>query len=723
MLASHVGRQVPSASALAMPDVPDTSMPFDMQADSHAKHPQAPAGEPTHAALRSAVLAQAALRIRLGIPVWALMLLCILVWGPASAAIRPWLVAVVFIGSIACNVAMLHLARRAPWPAGTLVRIGAIIDPLMLSAGLALTGEPGQVFIGFYLFTILGYGFRIGPEAMRLCQLTALAGFSAVALFSPAWHAHPVTPLSVLVLLAVVPLYARLLIGRLRAAQALAESESHAKSQLLANVSHELRTPLTGIMSSAQLLREAHADADVQRRCDAILALSRDLMLQIDELLDSARQQAGALRLSPAPFSVSELAEDLRCALGPTALAKGIALTVDVAADLPPRLIGDAHYLKRALLNIGGNAVKFTEAGEVRMRMALAEPASDAALCSVHFSCRDTGIGIAPELQARIFDPFFQASSGITRKYGGTGLGMSIARNIVGLMGGVLCVVSAPGKGSLFEFTLPMPVASDASRASDGDDVAHETQAPSPKRVLVADDNATNLLLLKETLEHDGHQVATVRDGREALAALAASDFDVVLLDLNMAVIDGATTLRLYRFGRVDPAPVYILTADATASERLAGCGAAGILHKPIDAAALRHAVASAPLPAGRRSDASTPCGYIDTAVLRDIRAVSDDPGFLETLLSTAVADIERLATALRRGLQSVDGTVVRECAHALSGVCTSIGAAALAELSARLMAMTAADLRQDAARLGDELDTLARHTLRALRESRMSAS
>lgn len=686
---------------------------------------RAPDTENAQDALQAAVLAQAMLRIKLGIPVWLLMLICILVWGPASPAIPPWVIATVFVASIACNFAMLCLARRARWPAATLVRLGAVIDPLILSAGLALTGEPGRVFIGFYLFTILGYGFRIGPEAMRLCQLTALAGFCAVALFSPAWHLHPVTPLSVLVLLAVVPLYARVLIGRLRAAQALAESESHAKSQLLANVSHELRTPLTGIMASAQLLQEEHAEADVRRRCDAILALSRDLMLQIDELLDSARQEAGALRLSPTPFPLTELAEDLRCALGPNALTKGIALCIDVDARLPARLIGDAHYLKRALLNIGGNAVKFTETGEVRMRIALAASgvAPDAALCPVHFSCRDTGIGIAPELQQRIFEPFFQASCGITRKYGGTGLGMSIARNIIGLMGGVLHVTSTPGQGSLFEFTLSMPVASDAPKDADAEKAvpAPRVEPVTPKRVLVADDNATNLLLLKETLERDGHAVHTVGNGHDALHALAASDFDVVILDLNMADIDGVTVQRLYRFGRVDTAPVYILTADATAAERLAGCGAAGILHKPISAAALRQAVATAPVPVGRPGAVPVmtlaPQACLDAEVLRELRSVSDDPGFLQTLLSTAAADIERLAATLRHGLQHADASAVQSNAHALSGICTSIGATELASLSARLLAMDTQDLDRHAAPFCGELDALVQQTLHGLHE------
>lgn len=679
-----------------------------MQPDPSPRQPPSspPSGGSAQSGLDAAVLAQAKLRVKLGFPVWALMLACIAIWGPASRAIAPGWIAGVFLANMLYNLTLLLLAREPRRvPARAIVPVTAVLDPLMLSAGLALTGEPGQAFIGFYLFTMLGFGFRIGPEAMRLCQLAAIAGFGTVALTSPSWRAHPVTTLAVLILLTVVPLYARILIGKLRDAQALAESESRAKSQLLANVSHELRTPLTGIISSAQLLREAHAAPEVLRRCDAIVALSRDLMLQINDLLDSARHEAGALQLEPAPFAMRELAEQLRSTLAPTALTKGIALQIEVDQRIPPRLCGDAHYLKRVLLNIAGNAVKFTEHGEVALRIALLD--ADSAGCLLHFGCRDTGIGIAPELQQRIFEPFFQASSGITRRYGGTGLGMSIAREIVALMGGALRVTSEPGSGSLFEFTLRLPHSRDAAAA-----------APKQrKRILIADDNATNLLLLQETLERDGHQVLAVCGGTEAIAALSEADFDLVILDFNMADIDGATVLKLYRFGRIDPAPAYILTADMTAAPCLADSGAAGILHKPLSVDALRQAVAAAPVPAAAlRAPAEGKEAYLDAAVVQHIREISDDPAFMEQVLLTAAADIERLSGPLLQAIESADLAAVQNGAHALRGVCASVGAARLGSVAARLMHIALEDLRRDAGKLRTETAELARRSLDALR-------
>ena len=212
----------------------------------------------------------------------------------------------------------------------------------------------------------------------------------------------------------MVPYYAKSLIIGLQRACARAESESRAKTQLLANVSHELRTPLTGIVSCAQLIRKENDDPRVNRRSDTILALSRELMTQINDLLDSAKVGADALQLERAPFRIADLGEQLRRTLAATALTKGVLLHVSIDERIASHLLGDAFHLGRVLLNLGGNALKFTEHGEVLIRMSLLEETP--AACHVRFSCRDTGIGIAPELHQKIFEPFFQASAGTTRK-------------------------------------------------------------------------------------------------------------------------------------------------------------------------------------------------------------------------------------------------------------------------------------------------------------------
>ena len=656
---------------------------------------------------------QARLRARLGMPVCAAMLLCLWFRGPASPDIGASHVLAVLALNAAYNASVLLAVRpQSRLKPVAIARFTAVMDPLLLSLGLALLGDAGQLFACFYLFTILGFGFRTGASTMALCQAASIIGFIAAALLTPAWRQQPLSALSVLLFLAVVPYYARSLIFGLQQACDRAESESLAKTQLLANVSHELRTPLTGIVSCAQLMREENGDARIQRRSDTILALSRELMGQINDLLDSAKYAAEALQIERAPFRIADLGEQLRRTLSATALTKGVLLHVSTDERIAPHLVGDAFHLGRVLLNLGSNALKFTDQGEVLIRMSLLDETP--AACHVRFSCRDTGIGIAPELHQKIFEPFFQASAGTTRKYGGTGLGMSIVQGILRAMGSRLTVQSAVGQGSLFEFDLWLERAP-ASRIA-----APETAGiVRDKRILLADDNATNLVLSRELLERDGHQVTTAASGREAIELLGAAIFDLAILDFNMGDMDGASVLQLYRFGTLDPVPAYILTADnaAATARRLMDSGAIGVLHKPIDLATLRQAIShvfsAGPAPCRQ---ASAACPYIDEAAMTDLRALGDDPAFFEQLVGTAATDLEALCADLAEATLDRNLGTTRNKAHALKGISVSVGAVQLASLATRLMHIGQADLQREGAALAIEIGRTAACSIDALR-------
>ncbi len=661
---------------------------------------------------------QAGLRARLGIPVCFAMLFCLWYWGPASPEVGARQIVPVFILNVIYNGGVILAVRPGSRVQPVLIaRITAVMDPLLLSMGLGLMGETGQLFTCLYLFTILGFGFRMGPAIMSICQAASISGFILVALTTPPWQQHPVAALSVLLFLAVVPLYARSLIVGMQQACDRAESESLAKTQLLANVSHELRTPLTGIVSSAQLMSEENEDPRIQRRTDTILTLSRELMSQINALLDSAKYGADAMQLERTPFRVAELGELLRRTLAATALTKGVLLHVRTDERIPAHLMGDAFHLGRVLLNLGSNALKFTEQGEVLIRIALMEETP--AACLVRFSCRDTGIGIAPELHQKIFEPFFQASAGTTRKYGGTGLGMSIAQGILGAMNSRLTVHSALGQGSLFTFDVWL------ERAPPVDIVVPEQgETVRNKRILVADDNATNLALTKELLERDGHLVVTAANGRQAMDQLAASAVDLAILDFNMDDMDGASVLQVYRFGTLDPVPAYILTADnapATA-RRLMDSGAAGVLHKPIDLATLRQAIShvfsAGPAP---RQDGPLAGQYIDQDAMAELRELGSNTAFFEQLLSTATADIEAICADLIESIRQEDLRKTRDKAHALKGISVSVGALQLSSIATRLMHIVQADLHREAAALAAEISRTAAHSIGSLRRQMMS--
>lgn len=679
----------------------------------------------------NAVKAQARVRAMVGIPIVLAGLLALLYRGVPIELVGP--VAFVQFGYIAL---MLFLAEHSrPFSAEQLAFATAILDPLFLSAWLPMAGEVGGLVVGFYLFTILGFGFRTGPRLMLVCQIASIAGFSTVMLIESFWRQHQMVWLSFLVTLIVVPIYAAVLIKKLHEARAHAERESQAKSQLLAKVSHELRTPLSGIVAAAQLLSAETADDRVMSRAEIIMGLSRDLLREINDLLDQAKYEARALALESTLFDLRDQMERLRLVLEPAAVKKHLAFVADVDPRIKDRIQGDSHYLSKVLLNLAGNAVKFTGTGKVEVAVMLLDETDDQ--YRIRFSVQDTGIGIAKELHDRIFEPFFQANSGSARKYGGTGLGMTIAKEIVNLMGGQIQVDSSPGAGSHFHFDL------DFRRARTRQKIAGTVAVPAlyAKRVLVVDDNTTILTLIKEMLLRDRHEVTTAQSGAEALEVLSSRDFDVIFLDFNMGDMDGAKVLQLYRFGRLQTAPAFFLTADATAATaaRLRGIGAAGVLYKPITTDGLRQAIAQvcatgpdqfAQSPGGpalpaphiaapsQPPFATIPTQYIDHSVLDGLRSMSDRPEFLADVVGSAITDIERNSQALTQALAAQDFERVRDMAHALKGVCASIGATRLETISNRLMRATAEELTHSGERLKADVIETSRQTVAALRSA-----
>jgi two-component system sensor histidine kinase RpfC len=662
------------------------------------------------------VRTQARLRARLGVPVCLLMLLCLWHWGPSSSTIGPIHIVPVFALHLVYNLGLLHVTRSAsrcdPRHVATFT---AVMDPVLLSAGLMLMNQIGQIFACFYLFTILGFGFRIGIAAMHVCQLASIGAFSVMALLNPSWHAYPVAVISILLFLGIVPLYAKALITRLQFARRHAESESQAKTRLLATVSHELRTPLTGIVSCAQLMQEESADPQVRKRADTVLTLSAELLAQINDLLDSAKYGADTLRLAHQSFSMAEVAEHLRCTLGPIALAKGIALRITVDERMPALLNGDMPMLCRALMNLGGNAVKFTDRGEVNINFTLLGYRPGA--CHIMCSCQDTGIGIDTAMHQKIFEPFFQASGGADRKYSGTGLGMSIARDIVIRMGGEIHVSSMPGRGSLFEFAIWLDK---ANTAETGSHKAGPTGIVRNKRILLADDNATNLMLTCALLERDGHHVLTASSGQEAVRLLSSKEIDLALLDFNMGDIDGATALQIYRFGKLSPAPAYILTADNTSAttRRLIDSGAAGVLHKPISLEALRRAVSQQFCADAACATASqeNPIDWIDNTVIANLKELGSNDDFVARVVNTALADIRLLSNDLTAALKKQDLPSVLDKAHAIKGIAVSVGAVRLAALAARMSQMEQPGIEQDRLALITEIAEVTMQSMQALR-------
>lgn len=650
--------------------------------------------------ITASVHAQAKVRIFVGFPVLLLALIAIWYWGtPYSANMTHAVVTIATVDAIYIAVAFFLASRiEQDISAHYLAISTAIIDPLIMSAGLVLMNEFGAFFVCFYLFTILGFGFRIGRGAMVICQITSLVCFAAVLAIVPAWHEHLIFGFAFFIMLAVIPLYATTLIKALRDAQSRAEFDSQAKTQLLAKVSHELRTPLTGIVSSAELIAAEAPNAHITKRAEIILGLSNDLILEINDLLDSAKFAAKALVLESSSVDLGSVMEQVRLTFEATAATKNIEYVVTIDPQIKCQVQCDARQLSRVLKNLVGNAVKFTDQGKVEANLKLLGNDSDS--YRLLFTVQDTGIGIPAEVQQKIFDPFFQASAGTARQYGGTGLGMSLAKDIVTLMGGEIAVRSEPGSGSLFYFDIKLPIVPHSSTKPSTP--VHALPA-SGKCVLVADDNSTNLILIQELLEADRHVVLVAHSGEEALRLLSSRVFDIVFLDYNMRDINGNDVLRLYRFGRINTVPVFFITADATSATatKLLESGAAGVLYKPIARDSLRQAITQicdnsespaqmkyAPLASNTEgvSLKFVPPQYLDLSIIENLQTFSQRPGFFYEVLTSAIVDIDHNSNRLLKALVVQNIEEIHDAAHALSSVSESVGAVRLAVLARKLM-------------------------------------
>jgi PAS domain S-box-containing protein len=525
-------------------------------------------------------------------------------------------------------------------------------------------------------------------------------------------------------------------------ATAAAQEASKAKSEFLANMSHELRTPLNGVIGMTELLRSTPLDDRQRQFVEACHSSGKSLLDLINDVLDFSKIEAGKLELEHAAFDLSSAVRDAVEAVSFLASQKNLALTCHITPAACCRVTGDRTRLRQVLVNLVGNAVKFTATGQITVGVDRVQASGRPAL---RFEVADTGPGIAPEQLHRLFKSFCQADSSTTRRYGGTGLGLAICKRLVELMNGEIGVDSQPGQGSTFWFTVPFELAEEMLAPPPDSPAASENLPASRNslhgfRVLLAEDNPINQMLVREVCREIGVECRVVGNGQEAVAALGRERFDLVLMDCQMPVMDGFQATRHIRSledggqlaGHV---PIVALTANAIKGDR-ERCLAAGMdayLSKPFEpdqliaimsdllaCCAQPSQIPTPPALASAPSAASDPRPPIDMQAL-----LARCMGSLE-IVDNLLADFERgLPTAVARVLEHLargDARETAEAAHSLKGEAATMTAEPLRAAAAEIEAAAKAGNLAHAAQLADRLRRESQCTLDRCAELRPAA-
>ncbi len=363
----------------------------------------------------------------------------------------------------------------------------------------------------------------------------------------------------------------------MRRARDDAELASRSKTEFLANMSHEIRTPMNGVLGLTELLLHSDLDDKQRRYATTIFSCGNSLLTLLNDILDLSRIEAGKLELNRCDFNLKQTVDDVGQLFCPAARSKGNELKVQVADDLPAVVQGDHVRLRQTLVNLVGNAVKFTSQGRIGIEAVAAPspPAEEGSPLRVKFSVTDTGIGIDPEKQHIIFETFTQADPSMSRSHGGTGLGLAISKQLVEMMGGVLRVESAPGRGATFFFTLPLEPAAPHLLNHDLSSPYHVSalrEETTFRRVLLVEDNPVNLDLASEMLDILGYRVDVAQDGLEATAKAGDVRYDLILMDCQMPKLDGYEATRRIRVAEISSGrtrmPIVALTGHAMTGER-----------------------------------------------------------------------------------------------------------------------------------------------------------
>ena len=515
-------------------------------------------------------------------------------WGTLDASEMASVVRLGYLYLFLSACSVLHVYLK---PQGRRWRhsVYMVLDITFTSFVMHHFGEYGVPYFVFYLWLTVGNGFRYGYRELILCAALSFVGFSVVSLTTQYWKEQYLLTFTGMMLLSVVPMYVAVMLKRLQEAKDAAEIASREKSRFLANISHEIRTPLNAIVGFSSMLGKIDDQVEQRRMIRHINNASESLMDLVESVLDLSRIEAGQLSIQLSRIDIRTMLRSIEGLFSLQTRNNGVEYTTFIASDLPSSVLADMQRLRQVLVNLIGNAVKFTTDGKIKVSVKVIDV--DGNYPKLRFEVEDTGPGIPHDFQHNIFDRFKQVDDSAQRQHGGAGLGTAIAKNLVELMGGKIGLQSSFGSGSCFWFTIPLQTVSGASYTIDAQINAQVDRSESSfgkvrARVLIAEDSEINRYVYRSMCQLLNVDVEFAESGAQALELLANEDFRLMILDMQMPGMSGIDVINYYNESTAvdERVPIVVITGDATSEirEECEQLGVCGFLPKPIGVEKMR---------------------------------------------------------------------------------------------------------------------------------------